>query len=103
MFVYIIVFLSQEECAFYVHYIVGDLRCGSATTMVRALSDHRLLSGDNVKGVTLWYFDPSLICENHPYARVTSNIYTRTPVFDKQSFGVFVDSFDRVGREEVGT
>ncbi|CAE7752733.1 unnamed protein product [Symbiodinium sp. CCMP2592] len=91
---------GEEECAFYVHYVVSDVRSASATTLVRALSDHRLLSGDNVTGVTLWYFDPSLVCENHPYARVSSNMYTRTPVFDKCALSTFLESYDRVAREE---
>ncbi|CAE7710412.1 unnamed protein product [Symbiodinium sp. CCMP2592] len=91
---------GEEECAFYVHYVVSDVRSASATSLVRALSDHRLLSGDNVTGVTLWYFDPSLVCENHPYARVSSNMYTRTPVFDKCALSTFLESYDRVAREE---
>ena len=58
--------------------------CGA---LADTLKNHALLQKDQKNGdaCRLWYFDPSLMTENHPYSQ--HNVYLKPGVFDKVAFG----------------
>ena len=65
------------------HWLLGDIRGKGISALQDSLKDHVLVADQ--KGSRLWYFDPGLLTEYHPYSQ--HNVYLKPGVFDKASFG----------------
>lgn len=68
----------QEEMAFYIHFLIGDLETPNGRAAVHdALKSHSVLQGSESK---VYFFDSQLFVEPSGSLTRWHNVYMKTPV-----------------------